>query len=245
MWSFQIYIFKVCKEAYILNDNTTAHKAEEYDGKIRSTIPNYEYFHSGTIDLVKSINPSPEKWLDTGCGTGTLADLALNSFKNTIFFLADPSKDMLSIARKKLLHNKNNRVQILDPVASRDLKLPENEFDVITAIQAHHYLDREGRKASVENCFRMLKSGGIFITFENIRPFTASGIKVGLDRWKRFQMSCGKSEEEAQKHVERFGREYFPVNIEEHIGLMRDTGFSTVEILWVSYMQAGFYAIKE
>ena len=227
-----------------MNDNTTAHKAEEYDGKIRATIPNYEYFHSETIDLVKSINPSPEKWLDTGCGTGTIVDLALNSFKNTSFFLADPSKDMLSIAGKKLLNDKNNRVQILDSVSSQELKLPEKEFDVITAIQAHHYLDRDGRKAAVENCFRMLKTGGVFIAFENIHPFTASGIKVGLDRWMRFQMSCGKGEEEAQKHVQRFGKEYYPVTIEEHLGLLRDTGFSVVEILWVSYMQAGFYAIK-
>jgi len=227
-----------------LNDNTTAHKAGEYDGKIRATIPNYKYFHSETIDLVKSINSFPEKWLDTGCGTGTLVDLALNSFQNTRFFLADPSKEMLDIARQKLMQKENNRVYILDSATSRDLKLTEQEFDVITAIQAHHYLDKDGRKASVENCFRMLKTGGVFITFENISPFTASGIKVGLDRWKRFQMSCGKELDEAKKHVQRFGKEYYPVTIEEHLGLLRDTGFSTVEILWVSYMQAGFYALR-
>lgn len=228
-----------------MNDNKTAHNAGEYDGKIRVTIPNYERFHSETIDLVKSINPSPEKWLDTGCGTGTFVLSALDDFKSTRFVLADPSKEMLEIAREKLSHEGNNRIEILGPAPSQDLRLPDEGFDIITAIQAHHYLDQDGRKAAVENCFRMLKTGGVFITYENISPFTASGIRVGLDRWKRFQMSLGKGMEEAEKHVNRFGHEYYPITIEEHRDLLKEAGFSVVEILWVSYMQAGFYAIKE
>jgi tRNA (cmo5U34)-methyltransferase len=228
-----------------MNDNKTAHMAAEYDGKIRATIPKYEYFHSETIDLIDSINPSPEKWLDTGCGTGTFALLALNSFKSTKFILADPSKEMLGIASEKLLPEVNNRIEILNPVSSQDLKLPEGRFDVITAIQAHHYLNQDGRNAAIRNCLRMLKTGGVFVTYENISPFSTSGMRIGLDRWKRFQVSQGKGMEEAERHVNRFGQEYFPITIEGHLGLLRDAGFSIVEVLWVSYMQAGFYAIKE
>ncbi|KNY29329.1 class I SAM-dependent methyltransferase [Pseudobacteroides cellulosolvens] len=227
-----------------MNDNKTAHMAGEYDRKIRATIPNYEQIHAETIDLVKSIKPKIEKWLDTGCGTGTLVLSALGDFKSTRFFLADPSKEMLNIAREKLLSEGNDRVEILEAVSSQNLMFPDEKFDIITAIQAHHYLDKDGREAAVKNCFRMLKAGGVFITYENISPFTASGIKVGLDRWKRFQMSCGKSMEEAEKHVHRFGQEYYPITIEEHLSLLREVGFLVVEVLWTSYMQAGFYAIK-
>ena len=228
----------------MMNDNNTAHNAGEYDGKIRATIPN-ERFHSETIDLVKSIKPLPEKWLDTGCGTGAFVVSALDDFKSTRFVLSDPSKEMLEIAREKLSHEGNNMIEILGPVSSQDLRLPDEGIDVITAIQAHHYLDQDGRRAAVENCFRMLRAGGIFITYENISPFTSSGIRVGLDRWKRFQIALGKGMEEAEKHVNRFGQDYYPITIEEHLGLLKEAGFSVVEILWVSYMQAGFYAIKE
>ena len=53
-----------------------------------------------------------------------------------------------------------------------------------------------------------------------------------------------KTVKEVDAHIQRFGVEYFPITISEHLRLLKECGFSTVEILWVSYMQAGFYAIK-
>lgn len=224
-------------------DNKTAHMAVEYDEKVRATIPNYEFFHSETIDLVKAINQVPEKWLDTGCGTGTFAMFARKAFKSTEFVLADPSIEMLAIAQEKLKTD-CIEAEVLEPVTSQDIMQPDKDFDVITAIQAHHYLDREGRKAANENCFRMLKAGGVYVTFENIRPLSEAGISIGLVRWKKFQISQGKRVEEAENHASRFGKEYFPITIEEHLELLKKAGFSTAEVFWLSYMQAGFYAIK-
>lgn len=34
------------------------------------------------------------------------------------------------------------------------------------------------------------------------------------------------------------------ITIEEHLTLLRNSGFRVVEILWRSYLQAGFYCIK-
>jgi len=47
-----------------------------------------------------------------------------------------------------------------------------------------------------------------------------------------------------ENHLKRFNVEYFPINIEEHLSLLRKSGFSVVEMFWYSYMQAGFYCIK-
>jgi len=228
-----------------MNNNKTAHMAVEYDEKVRATIPNYEFFHTETIDLVKTINPNPEKWLDTGCGTGTFVISAMKTFKSTKFVLADPSVKMLAITKEKLLQISGLKAEMLEPVPSQDIMQSYSKFDVITAIQAHHYLHREDRKAATDNCLRMLKSGGIYVTFENTRPLSDVGVKIGLDRWKQFQISQGKSTEEAEKHIDRFEKEYYPVTIEEHLGLLKEVGFSTVEVFWISYMQAGFYAIKD
>ncbi|MCX8131530.1 MAG: class I SAM-dependent methyltransferase [Clostridia bacterium] len=229
----------------MLNDNKTAHMASEYDEKINATIPYYNLFHSETIDLVKTIDPMPAIWLDTGCGTGTFGVSACEIFKNTRFVLADPSNEMLAIAKGKITKTGDFRIEVLEAASTQDIRLPDKSFDIITAIQAHHYMDREVRKTATENCFRMLKSGGTYITFENIRPFSETGSKVGLERWKRFQLKEGKSLAEAEKHAARFGQEYFPITIEEHLRLLKEAGFSTVEVFWVSYMQAGFYALKE
>jgi tRNA (cmo5U34)-methyltransferase len=227
-----------------MNDNKSAYAAAEYDQKIRITIPDYDRLHAETIDLVKTINPTPARWLDTGCGTGNLSIAASKTFKSTVFVLADPSNEMLAIAKNKT-QTVDITAEVLEPVPTQGINLPTGNFEVITAIRAHHYLNAKCRKEATENCFRMLIDGGVYITAENIRPFSNSGIKTSLERWKRFQISKGKSIEEAEKHAERFEREYFSITVDEHIGLLKNSGFYVAEIFWFSYMQAGFYAVKK
>jgi len=225
-----------------MSDNATAHMADEYDDKVRSTIPCFENFHREALDLIGQVKPQPSVWLDTGGGTGILLIQALDLFPATRFVLADPAPQMLAKARSKL--GDYDRIEIAEPAGTAELEYSSDLFDVITAIQSHHYMDREARKLATANCLRMLAAGGVYVTFENIRPFTESGLDTGLRRWVDFQISKGKSREDAEKHGARFDNEYFPITIQEHLDLLWETGFSVVEILWASYMQAGFYAIK-
>lgn len=224
-----------------MTDNKTPHSSQEYDRQIEKTIPHYKFFHEETIDLIKTANSHPATWLDTGGGTGVLVQNAVRVFKDTHFVLADPSAAMLKIAREKLLHNDN-----IDYLLSgtQNLEFPVAHFDVITAIQSHHYMELDTRKRAIANCFRMLRHGGVFVTFENIKPNTDKGIEISLKRWESYQLLQGKTEAEVAKHIERFGIEYFPISMISHFELLYDTGFAVAEVLWASSMQAGFYAIK-
>lgn len=226
-----------------MNDNTTPHKADEYDGKIKQIIPYYDFFHMETIDLVKSINSKPAKWLDTGCGTGTFVIQAAKILKDTKFLLADPSSAMLDITKNKLKQFKN--IEVLKPASSKDIVFENEIFDVITAIQAHHYGNIQEREANTKNCFRMLKQGGVYVTFENIRPLSKTGLKTAMTRIKNYHLINGRTEEDGDKHAQRFDTEYFPITIPEHLDLLKAIGFASVEILWASHMQAGFYAVRE
>jgi tRNA (cmo5U34)-methyltransferase len=222
-------------------DNSTAHPASEYDQNIRKSIPLYDLFHEAAINVVASCKVKPSIWVDMGCGTGAFVERAYALFPMTRFILADPSVAMLELASKKL--KGKERVKILEPIGAKQLSFGE-KADVITAIQSLHYGTADQRADSIRNCFNQLKAGGIFVTFENIRPLTEVGIEIGKKIWKRLEVSAGKSEEDANKHVERFGVEFFPLTIEEDLKLLRNSGFSTVELLWYSYMQAGFYCIR-
>ena len=79
---------------------------------------------------------------------------------------------------------------------------------------------------------------------QNIRPGTPRGIEIGLDRSLRFQRESGRSAEAVEEHRARFGRNFFPITVSEHLDLLRTAGFSVAEAFWLSYMQAGFYGIK-
>jgi tRNA (cmo5U34)-methyltransferase len=224
-----------------MRDNTTSQPAREYDANIYKTLPFYDYFHDSSLSLIQTVNPRPAAWLDTGCGTGTLVQTAAGLFPDTAFTLADPSAAMLELAAEKM-------AGVADctylAAGTEALACPSAGFDVITAIMAHHYFDRETRRQATANCFRMLRVGGIYITFEHIMPFSEQGRQIGLERWRRTQIRQGKDAAAADKHIKRFGVEYFPITVDDHLALLRETGFKAVELLWAAGMQTGFYAIK-
>lgn len=226
------------------SDNSTPHLASQYDAQIRDTIPYYDDFHRETIHFIKAIGISPKLWLDTGCGTGLFVEQAFDIFKETIFILADPSSGMMNEAKNKLQKKKEGgRIRFLDPVSTENLTL-KLRADVITAIQSHHYLSQAIREKATRTCYGLLKNKGLYITFENIRPFSKKGIENAKKYWSAFQLSKGKDVETVRNHMKRFDLEYFPITVEKHLKLLRASGFQTVELFWYSYMQAGFYCIK-
>lgn len=222
-----------------MRDNKTSQSAVDYDVNVGKTIPYYTAFHEETIQLVKATRNLVNSWLDTGCGTGNFVLKAKTHFQNVKFVAADPSAAMLEITKEKL--DKFNVPCVLS--RSENLTFIES-FDVVTAILAHHYLSREERKKATQNCYTMLKDGGIYITFETIQPNTTKGIEIGLQGWKEKQLLSGKSADAVESHINRYGTELLPITVNEHIELLKKTGFTVAEILWVSGMQAGFYAIK-
>ena len=226
------------------SDNATPHPASKYDAQIRNTIPYYDNFHSETIRFIKATDMHPRFWLDTGCGTGSLVEQAFDVFKETTFVLADPSLEMMNEARNKLQDKEESgRTRLLGPVSTENhtLKL---KFDVITAIQSHHYLSKAKREKATRTCYSLLKDKGLYITFENVRPSSKKGIENAKKYWSVFQLSKGKNAEAVRNHMKRFDSEYFPITVEEHLKLLKACGFQTVELFWYSYMQAGFYCIK-
>jgi len=224
-----------------MRDNKTSQPAQEYDGNIGKTMPFYDNLHNAALSFLAVAQPDPASWLDTGCGTGTFVAKAAVKFPGTYFTLADPSAAMLDIAREKTAEIPRCRYLVQ---GTETLGCPDETYNVITAILAHHYFDDETRRIATANCYRMLKPGGVYVTFETVRPATEYGKRVGLEWWRRAQIGQGKSEESAAKHIQRYNVEFFPATLSAHLELLHATGFSVVEMLWLSGMQAGFYAVK-
>lgn len=95
-----------------------------------------------------------------------------------------------------------------------------------------------------KKCYEALKSGGLFISFENFAPNGKMSERLYLERWKEYQISAGKSSEEAEKHISRYKKDYHPISVSEHLEIMKKCGFVEVELLWLSYMQVGMLGIK-
>jgi tRNA (cmo5U34)-methyltransferase len=223
-------------------DNLTSYDSDSYDHHITTVIPRYEDIHGEILTFVKVQCPCPETWLDTGCGTGSFIRKAQRLFPDTEFFIADPSEAMLRQASCNLTGCPHT---LIGRCGTADLpKITKRRFDVITAIQCHHYLAREERSEAVRACFSLLNDRGFFITSENIRPFSDEGIARSLSYWGEFQHQAGREEGEIRDHLNRFDHEYFPITITDHLQGFHKAGFSIAEILWLSYLQGVFWCRK-
>ena len=227
-------------------DNATSHAAAAYDEGVRQTVPFYEILQWQTLDLVQSVKPDPACWLDTGCGTGYLVELALPRFPQTHFILADPSVAMLEQARQRFAGQPGPRVEFWPPLPSEKLstRQPEEKPQVITALMCHHYLQPPERRRAVQACHDLLDADGLFVVFETIELTTSEGTSIGLKRWANFQLGVGRSTSAVETHLQRFKIDILPLSVEAHMALLKSAGFRTVEHFWLSQMQAGFYAIK-
>ena len=222
-----------------MRDNKSAHNSGVYDDRITSVLPYYREYHAQIIDLVDKLDIPNPNWLDTGCGTGTLAARVFEMRDDVRFTLADPSVGMLEKAKEKL---SGRDVEFINQ-SSLEISFTD-EYDIVTAVQSHHYLQKDERKRAVKNCYEALKESGLFVTFENICMSDPKSDEIAMKRWVAFLEEHGNTPEEVQIQKDRRGVETLPITIEEHINLLRDCGFRSVDMLWTSYLQAGFWAIK-
>ena len=221
-------------------DNKSAFNVNQYDENVRKVIPLYDEIYRQIFSLIKAYCGNKKiSVLDTGCGTGNFGLKACEILDMSELVLCDPSEKMLSDAKIKLDGDPCKFIC----VGSENLDF-ENKFDVVTAIQSHHYFDKATREKAVKNCFKALKKGGIFIYFENTAPFTETGKDIMLTRLEDFELTAGRTPEEVKSHSARYGKEFFPINIKEHLEMLDKTGFKVAELFWYSYMQSGFYAVK-
>lgn len=223
-----------------MSNRKAAFSAESYDRDILNTIPYYDEVYNQIADVVSvAFLNKTVSWLDVGCGTGKMAEVALEQCNVEKMICTDNSSAMLEAARQKI---SSSYVEFLKlPMEGIDY---DSQFDVISSILVNHYLSYEERMIAVRNCYNALKKEGIYITFENFAPRDETTKKLYLKRWEKYQYSKGKSIKECEEHLSRYGTEYFPITIQEQIRILKECGFRNIEIFLCSYMQVGILARK-
>lgn len=222
-----------------MNNNKSAFNSSEYDIKIKQTLPYYDDFYEQVVELVQTLDYNAVNFLDVDCGTGKMGSIAFEKVELEKFVFCDSSDEMIRIAKERF-----NYCKAEFSVCDVQKLTYTYEFDVISAIQVNHYLHKAERTLALQKCYKALKDNGLFINFENLAPFTDFGKSVYLEKWKNHQIKQGTSLEECNKHIDRYGKDYFPISLSEHMELMQNCGFRVVEILWLSNMQVGFWGIK-
>ncbi len=114
-----------------------------------------------------SLKPG-QKYLDVGCGTGTLAYLVKSRHPKAVVVGADPDPVVLEVATKKV-SRKNLSVEFTKAVAEK-LPFHSNEFDVVTSSLAFHHMPLEVKKQALREIRRVLKPSGMFLLVDIGKP---------------------------------------------------------------------------
>jgi tRNA (cmo5U34)-methyltransferase len=223
------------------HDNASAHQAADYGVEVQKTIPFHQDILETAIDVALGVHPVPRRWLDTGCGPGALGARVLELVPTVELVLADPSAAMLALARERLASLPPERFL---SVRSQELPLDRGRFDVVTAVQCHHYGDMEARVNAITRCHEMLAPGGVLVVFENVRAESEVGQSLQRARWAAWQRARGRDEATVAKHMAREGTQFFPIRVSQHLAVFAHVGFTTVELVWRAHGQAGFLAIR-
>jgi SAM-dependent methyltransferase len=120
------------------------------------------FFHERKWELIngflrsRRIEPSTTRWLDVGCGDGSLLKLAGRHFARAAG--CDPSGEMIrSCGGMEIRHQPSSTVL---PFAARS-------FDLVTAVCVYHHVHAAARKLLTDAINRVLTPGGVFCMIEH------------------------------------------------------------------------------
>ena len=123
------------------------------------------YVEASTRETLGRLGPaSAGALLDIGCGTGALLGAVAASSPSMTLAGADPSPEMLAVARQRL-----GAAATLERAPAERLPFADGAFDIVVTTSALHFMRRPG--AALGEAGRVLASGGRIVVTDWCRDF--------------------------------------------------------------------------
>src|SRR5690606_19108351 len=167
---------------------------------------------------------------DVGCGAGNYTLMMLYKLPQLNCTLVDLSQPMLDKALERVA---GQGVKSVDAVRGdiREILLPENHFDIILAgAVLHHLRDDEDWQTTFEKLFKLLRPGGCLMIADLVTQNTDVLNDYTWERYGDYLEKLG-GKEYRQNVLDYVAKEDSPRSINYQLDLMKQVGFSEVEIL--------------
>jgi tRNA (cmo5U34)-methyltransferase len=189
------------------------------------------------------------RFLDLGCGDGTLAQAVLSTFPNAEAVLADFSEPMLAAARDRLLDVSCHVIQADFGNADWVRRVAEwSPFDAVVSGYAIHHQPDDRKQALYEEIFDLLAPGGVFVNVEHVAPATARVSALSNDLFvdsltaNNRRLGGDKSREQiASDYVHRPDKDAnILAPVEDQCAWLRTIGFEDVDCYFKVFELAVF-----
>jgi ubiquinone/menaquinone biosynthesis C-methylase UbiE len=138
-------------------------KLNLYDGLFGVTASKqHQVFLHRIIELARL--EGSETLLDVGCGTGTLIAEIAKRYPQITMTCIDVSENLLHVAQRKIQQNGDRLALRMASVL--ELPYQNSTFDTVFTSIMFHQLDLEEKRNAVQEIYRVLKSGGRYVSAE-------------------------------------------------------------------------------
>ncbi|MBI3861091.1 MAG: class I SAM-dependent methyltransferase [Planctomycetia bacterium] len=181
--------------------------------------------------------------LDVGCGAGNYTLKLLERLPNLDVTLIDLSRPMLDRATERLSRATTGRITSSQGDI-REIKLPDQNFDIILAAAVLHHLRTDSEWQEVFTAFhRALHPGGSLWIFDLVESSIPAVQKLMQQKYGEYL--TGFKDENYRDHVFAYvQKEDSPKPLIFQLDKLREVGFNQVEILHKNVCFAAFGAVK-
>ena len=217
--------------------------AEVFDDMLGRSVPFYRECQNLTVEWCKRLAKSDTCIYDLGCSTGSLLlplAKSISDIPGLRLIGVDNSKSMLDKARKKL-ENFSNSIELIEA----DL----NSFSLGTtcAIVMNYtlpFIPQENRAFLLNKIYQALVPGGAFILNDKILSENEHLSETFIEMHHNFKQGHGYSEMEISKKRDALENVLIPLKLSLTMKLMREAGFTVMDIFFKWNNFAGLIALK-
>ena len=194
-------------------------------------------------EAARRIVPNAEQLLDIGCGAGNYSLKMLSKLPNLECTLVDLSDPMLDKAYERVSEQTNKKVHVVKGDI-REVPLKQNYFDIILAgAVLHHLRDDQDWETTFKKIYGILKPGGCFMISDLITQDTEILNDYTWERYGDYLEELG-GKDYRKKVLDYVDKEDSPRSMNYQLDLMKNLGFSKVEILHKNMCFGAFGGIK-
>jgi tRNA (cmo5U34)-methyltransferase len=195
-------------------------------------------------EAAAATTPHARHVLDVGCGAGNYTLKLLEQLPNLDVTLIDLSQPMLDRAGSRVKPATCGTITTRHGDI-REIDLPERGFDIILAAAVLHHLRTDAEWRSVfSSLHRALRPGGSIWIFDLVE---SSMPAVQTLMWRKYgEYLAGFKDETYRDHVFAYvEKEDTPRSLMFQLDLLREAGFSQVDVLHKNVCFAAFGAVKD
>jgi tRNA (cmo5U34)-methyltransferase len=206
-------------------------------------LPDFATAFALIVEALQISLPASPRFLDLGAGTGNLSRRVLAAMPHSHITLLDFSPNMLAGTATVLADYAGRYDTICGDFF--DMEFTARSFDgVFSSFALHHARGDSEYECLYRSIARWLKPGGIFACCDVVSGDTAFWTAINENGWKAYLREVSFSEEQIAAIFASYYVEDTPISLAQHMLLLRQAGFQSVDVLWKRYNFAVYCAQK-